>query len=71
MKTCTWIGSGEGCTQPTTGLRSYCEHHVWNIYQKGTQLSRRPKDRRTANSVREWEDLFNSAVEELENEGEI
>lgn len=69
MKTCTWIGNGEGCSHPAVKDRSYCEHHIWNIYQKGTHLSKRKKDIRVAMTVHFWEDLFNQAVEELESEG--
>ena len=67
--TCTWIGEGERCSEPTVPNRSYCEHHVWRVYQKGTNLAKRRKDLRTANSVRMWENLFNEAVEELIDEG--
>lgn len=69
MTTCTWIGKGEGCTHPAVEGKSYCEHHVWLVYQKGTQLSKRKKDIRVASSVHFWESLFNEAVEELESEG--
>lgn len=69
MKTCKWIGKGEGCSHFTVENRSYCEHHLWQVYQKGTQLSKRKKDIRVASSVHFWEDLFNQAVEELESEG--
>lgn len=69
MTTCTWIGKGEGCTHPTVPGRSYCEHHVWLVYQKGTHLSRRRKDTATARTVHFWESLFNEAIEELEAEG--
>lgn len=71
MKTCAWIGQGQGCGHPTVGDRSYCEQHIWQVYQKGTHLSRRHKDSRTASNVRFWESLFNEAVEELIEEGEL
>jgi hypothetical protein len=64
---CTWIGGGEGCCKPVK-LRSYCEDHVWRVYQQGSHLSRRRKDIRTANQVHVWESLFNEALEELEAE---
>ena len=67
--TCTWIGKNEFCTQPSVDHRSYCEDHLWKIYQKGTHLSRRKKDIQVAMTVHFWEDLFNQAVEELESEG--
>lgn len=69
MKTCSWIGSGEGCNHFTVGDRSYCEEHLWRVYQKGTHLSKRQKDIRVATTVHFWESLMNEAVEELEAEG--
>jgi hypothetical protein len=69
MKTCTWIGNGEGCSHPTVGDRSYCEHHIWRVYQKGTHLSKRKKDIKTARTVHFWESLMDEAVAELEAEG--
>lgn len=66
---CTWIGSGQGCVHDAAVGRSYCEDHLWKVYQKGTQLGKRKKDIRVAESVHFWENLFNEAVEELESEG--
>ena len=71
MSKCQWIGDGERCSHTAVKGRSYCEHHIWQVYQKGTALGKRKKDIRTAESVRMWEDLFNEAVDELENEGVI
>lgn len=71
MKTCSWIGRGEGCTHSVVEGRSYCENHIWKVYQKGTHLSKRKKDIQTADNVFFWESLFNEVVEELEQEGEI
>lgn len=71
MKTCTWIGNGEGCTHTAIEGRSYCENHIWRVYQKGTQLSKRKKDMRIASAIHLWESAFNEAVEELIEEGEI
>ena len=68
---CTWIGQGEACSEPTVPNRSYCEHHVWLVYQNGTNLAKRKKDQRTADTVHMWENLFNEAVEELIEEGEL
>ena len=74
--TCQWIGpEQEGpaykytCTCARLAGRSYCEEHLWRVYQQGTNLRRRHKDIRTADNVHLWESLFNEAVEELENEG--
>lgn len=71
MTTCMWIGAGEGCKHTTVEGRSYCEEHLWRVYQKGTHLSKRKKDIRISNDVRTWESIFNEAVEELIEEGEI
>lgn len=71
MNTCSWIGNGEGCNHTVVDGRSYCEHHLWRVYQKGTHLSKRKKDIRTAATVHLWESIFNEAVEELIEEGEL
>lgn len=68
MTECQWIGEGEGCTNHAVKDRSYCEDHVWLVYQQGTAIRRR-KDQRRANNVFELQDLFNQAVAELELEG--
>lgn len=69
---CEWIGDPEtGCQEPALPNRSYCECHIWSIYQKGTQLGKRKKDQRIANDVFLWQSLMHEAVEELENEGAI
>jgi hypothetical protein len=69
MAKCEWIGAGEGCSHNAVDGRSYCETHLWQVYQKGTQLGKRKKDIRTANNVWLIEQLMNEAIEELENEG--
>lgn len=56
------------CCQPPVAGRSYCEEHLWRVYQQGTAVQRK-KDQRRADTVHLWESLFNEAVEELENEG--
>jgi len=75
MNNCTWIGTSPTlqptCCRPAVPHRSYCTEHIWLVYQEGTHLSRRQKERTTANAVRFWENLFNEAVEELEQEGEL
>jgi hypothetical protein len=75
MNNCTWIGNSPtlqpSCCNPAVTGRSYCELHIWLVYQKGTHLSKRRKDQLTANSVRLWESIFNEAVEELVEEGEL
>ena len=66
---CEWHGEGERCTNTSVEGRSYCEHHLWQVYQKGTQLGKRRRDQRVANDVFMWQSLLHEAVEELENEG--
>jgi|APCry1669190691_1035309.scaffolds.fasta_scaffold01390_9 hypothetical protein len=72
---CTYLGNAVRlecqCNKPSIENKSYCEEHVWTVYQKNSMLGRRVKDTRVANSVHLWESLFNEAVEELIAEGEI
>lgn len=68
MTECQWIGEGEGCANHAVKDRSYCEDHVWLVYQQGTAIRRR-KDQRRANNVFELQDLLDQAVAELELEG--
>lgn len=65
MNPCVW----KGCTHEAVKDRSYCEEHVWLVYQKGSALSKRKKDIRIANQVLELESLINEAVQELIEEG--
>ena len=65
---CEWIGDGEGCGESAVPGRSYCETHLFKVYQEGTAVRRR-KDRRRADKVLELESLMNDAIEELINEG--
>jgi hypothetical protein len=69
MNQCLWIGSGEHCTEPEVPGRSYCEHHIWQVYQKGTALGKRKKDLRVVDRVRALEQLMDEAIQELEAEG--
>jgi len=75
MPECQWIGNSPTmrpvCCKPSIEGKSYCEEHVWAVYQKGSAHARRKKDLRTVDSVRLWESLFNEALEELEAEGEL
>ena len=68
---CQWIGNGERCDHDVVEGRSYCEQHLWLVYQKGTALRRRHKDIRVADEIRHWESLINEVTEELENEGAL
>lgn len=70
---CQWIG--EQKTAPFTHCgaevvegRSYCEHHLWQVYQQGSAVRRR-KDARRAAAVWDLQSAFNEAVQELEEEG--
>ena len=71
MDKCQWIGEGEGCEHTVVEGRSYCEQHLWRVYQQGSNLRTRHKDLRTVDSVRLLEQLLNEAVEELIEEGEL
>lgn len=57
------------CTAHSLAGRSYCELHLWEVYQKGSATARRKKDERVAASVWDIESEFNAAVEELVSEG--
>lgn len=69
MEGCKWIGNGEGCGKSAIEGKSYCEDHVWLVYQKGTALGRRKKDARRALTIWDLEGEINQAVAELEAEG--
>jgi len=69
--TCTWIGSGEQCSNPTVPDRSYCLDHVWIVYQQGTRLARRNRDQERVNRQRILSQLLDEAVTELEAEGHL
>lgn len=65
---CEWIGDGERCGASAAAGRSYCEHHLFKIYQEGSARRRR-KDQRRADRVRDLESLLNDAIQELVDEG--
>ena len=79
--TCQWQGPTDS-TEPSTAYtrykptccasvvpgRSYCEEHLWLVYQKGTAVQRR-KDKKRAEAIWDLESEFNRAVEELIEEG--
>lgn len=67
MLTCQWTQSS--CSAPTVKNTSYCEQHCVLVYQQGTALSKRPRDRRRASQQQYLADLFNQCVLELEHEG--
>lgn len=67
--TCTWIGSNEYCTNSTVPDRSYCETHIWLVYQQGTRLGKRNRDQERVARQRLLSQLLDEAVQELELEG--
>jgi hypothetical protein len=76
--TCQYIGQDSTahstrleptCCTPSLAGRSYCEEHLWCVYQKGSATARRKKDERVAAAVWDIESEFNAALEELEAEG--
>lgn len=75
VSTCKWIGNSPKmqptCCKPTVEGRSYCEDHMWLVYQKGSALGKRKKDARRAQAIWDIESEFNIAVEELIEEGEL
>lgn len=71
MTTCTWIGSGELCTESTVPDRSYCLNHVWLVYQQGTRLGKRNRDQQRVDRQRLLSQLLDEAVAELELEGHL
>ena len=57
------------CCKSAVKGRSYCEDHLFDIYQKGTARARRKKDERSAAAIWDIESEFNAAVQELIEEG--
>ena len=67
---CTYMGIAKTpCGCASIPGKSYCEEHMWLVYQKGTARARRKKDEKTAALVWNIQDAFNEAVKELEDEG--
>lgn len=74
---CQWIGSEHTgpdyprcCTAPTVNSSSYCAEHYARVYQIGT-ATRRRKDARRANNIREIISDLNEIYAELLAENEI
>ena len=69
---CTYLGTGSRpCGCATVQGKSYCEEHMWIVYQKGTAVHRR-KDMARAQAVWDLEAEFAQAAEEvLAEEGEF
>lgn len=69
MTKCEWKDHDHGpaCGKPGYKDRSYCEDHVWLIYQKGTGLAPK-KSRRGSHQIKrgpEVESVPEDEVEEL------
>ena len=68
MTTCTYIGTGTGCTHTALEGKSYCADHYALVYRVGSGRKRR-KDTAQAARVRLVQTLFYEAIEQLEAEG--
>jgi hypothetical protein len=66
--TCTYIGTGAGCTAQALEGSSYCAEHYALVYKVGSGRQRK-KDTRQAQRVRLVEQLFQEAVDQLVAEG--
>lgn len=66
--TCTYIGTGKGCTCTTMPGSSYCHEHHYTVYRQGSGRTRR-KDTAQAQRVRLVEQLMHEAIEQLTAEG--
>ena len=68
MTTCTYIGTGTGCTAAALAGKSYCAEHYALVYKVGSGRQRK-KDTAQAQRVRYIQQLFYEAMEQLEAEG--
>jgi len=68
MTTCTYIGTGTGCTHTALEGLSYCADHYAVVYKVGSG-KRRKKDTAQAQRVRLVQQLFYEACDQLEAEG--
>lgn len=70
---CQWIGNSAKmepmCCKDAVKGKSYCEEHIWLVYNKGTARARRKKDERVAAAVWDIESEMNAAYQELIDEG--
>jgi hypothetical protein len=75
FKTCQWISDGattSDCSTPVMSEgKSYCEHHHWQVYEKGTSLRKRHKDLRVANAIWDTESQLNAAAEMTDDDGGV
>ena len=66
---CTYLGDRlQACGALCVAGKSYCEPHLWRVYQKGTAVHRR-KDTQRAQAVWDLEAAMHEAVEQLLEEG--
>jgi hypothetical protein len=66
---CTWIGSGqaiEACCKPTVFGKSYCEDHIWRVYQKGTSIGNKRQLQAMEKELKELKRI--QEIQEIENE---
>lgn len=75
IKTCQWIDD-DATTASCHDLvmaegKSYCEHHHWRVYEKGTALRKRHKDIRVANAIWDAENQLNAAAEIADDDGGV
>ena len=68
VTTCTYIGTGGGCTCAAVPGTSYCGEHYAIVYRVGSGRQRR-RDTRQADKVRLVIQLFQEACDQLEAEG--
>jgi hypothetical protein len=66
---CTYLGTGsKPCGAHCVAGKSYCEEHLWMVYQKGTAVHRK-KDIARAQAVWDVEQSMRDAIDELIEEG--
>jgi len=70
---CQYLGQSDHCcgSRDLVDNTVYCKEHWPGMFQKGTALRKRKKDKRVAEQVWDLQSLFNEAVRELEAEGLI
>ncbi len=66
--TCTYIGTGCGCSNPTLAGLAYCADHYAMVYKVGSGRQRK-KDTAQAQRTRLVIQLFQEACDQLEAEG--
>ena len=66
---CTYLGTGsKPCGCASLQGKSYCEEHMWIVYQKGTAVHRK-KDIARAQAVWDIEACMHEAIDQLIEEG--